>query len=174
MKVFNVHSRHLDAPPEAVGALLGGLASPGDPIWPEDRWPPMRFDRPLGRGAVGGHGPIPYRVAEIEPGRRIAFELIDRPGLTRGLTGWHWLEVHPDGSGGATLRHVIEGEARGRAAWIWALVIGPLHDALVEDALDRAEGVVTGPPARPARWTPWVRFLRRVLAARRGREGTRR
>jgi hypothetical protein len=50
----------------------------------------------------------------------------------------------------------------------WPLVWQPPHDALIDDLLDRAELVLTGAVARPARWSPWVRLLRRVLAARAG------
>ncbi|UNO43730.1 DUF2867 domain-containing protein [Streptomyces sp. MST-110588] len=34
----------------------------------------MRFDRPLGVGAYGGHGPVRYRVSAYDPGRRIRFD----------------------------------------------------------------------------------------------------
>ncbi|MGW3967282.1 hypothetical protein ACWED2_46225 [Amycolatopsis sp. NPDC005003] len=36
----------------------------------------------------------------------------------------------------------------------------PLHDALLEQLLDRAESAVTGRVERPVRWSPYVRFLR--------------
>lgn len=45
----NVHERVLDAPPGVVGALIDGLASDGDALWPSDRWPAMRLDCPLRR-----------------------------------------------------------------------------------------------------------------------------
>jgi hypothetical protein len=46
------------------------------------------------------------------------------------------------------------------------LVFRPLHDALIEDSLDRAEHAVTGIVARPARWSGTVRQLRLRLAPR--------
>ncbi len=56
--VLNIHSRDLHTSRDAVGALLDSLASDQDLLWPGDRWPAMRFDRPLQVGAVGGYGPI--------------------------------------------------------------------------------------------------------------------
>jgi hypothetical protein len=40
-----------------------------------------------------------------------------------------------------------------------------LHDAVLEELLDRAGAAVGDPPARPARWSPWVRVCRRLLRA---------
>ncbi|AZS71029.1 hypothetical protein DDE74_08815 [Streptomyces lydicus] len=39
----------------------------------------------------------------------------------------------------------------------------PLHDAAPEDSLDRAERACTGTVARPARWSRYVRMLRRLI-----------
>jgi hypothetical protein len=39
-----------------------------------------------------------------------------------------------------------------------------LHDALVEDALDRAEAAVTTRPLQKRHWSLWVRFLRRIVS----------
>jgi hypothetical protein len=44
----------------------------------------------------------------------------------------------------------------------WPVAIRWLHDAVLEDLLDRAELAVTGTVARPAVWSPWVRLLRVV------------
>jgi hypothetical protein len=77
------------------------------------------------------------------------------------VDGGHQLEAEPAGEGAVRLRHVAEAELRGRRLVAWALVIRPLHDALLEDLLDRAELAVTGTVARPNRWSPWVRLVRR-------------
>ena len=42
--------------------------------------------------------------------------------------------------------------------------IEPLHDAVVEDLLDNAEGETTGALIRPAAWSPRVRVLHRLTA----------
>lgn len=170
MRVRNVHRRRLAASPAAAGALLDGLASPTDRLWPRDRWPAMRLDRPLGAGAAGGHGPIRYVVEEHRPGRLVRFRFT----APRGVVGTHRFEVEGAEGGGCELRHVMEIDAVGPARLSWPLVFRPLHDALLEDALDRA-AVALGeaPVARP--WSVRVRLLRwlsgvvrRLRAPRRG------
>ena len=46
MTVFNVHRRAVAAAADEVGRLIDTLAGPGDRLWPYERWPAMRFDRP--------------------------------------------------------------------------------------------------------------------------------
>ena len=157
MRIVNVHERRSSGDP---GALIDGLASPADRLWPHDRWPRMRFDRGLVAGARGGHGPIRYEVAEHLPGRLARFRFT----APRGLEGEHRFERD-----GSMLRHVLEGRATGKMLVAWPLVFRPLHDALIEDALDRAEAAVGGQPVAQRRWSPWVRLLRRALAPSRRR-----
>lgn len=156
MRVRNVHHRWVNAPPDRVGVLLDGLASPTDRVWPSSRWPPMRLDKALQIGAMGGHGPIQYHVEVYEPGSRVRFRL----RAPRGFDGFHGFEILP-GATGTTLRHILEMNARGPALVTWPVLFRPLHDALVEDCLDnvsREFGEVL--PAR--HWSLWVRILRRV------------
>jgi hypothetical protein len=161
VEVRNVHQRFFAVAPERLAPLLDSLSSRHDLLWPIEHWPRMRFDRPLGVGASGGHGPIRYDVEAYVPGRHVRF----RFRAPRGFEGRHALEVEPAG-GGSTLRHVLEMEARGPARLAWPLVFRPLHDALVEDALDKAERALTGGVARPARWSWRVRLLRALLQRR--------
>lgn len=160
MRVRNVHRRHL-ADAATGAALLAGLATHDDRLWPRDRWPAMRLERGLTVGSRGGHGPVRYHVVASEPGKFVRF----RFEAPRGFDGTHGFELTPDGS--ATLVHVLEARLTGPARITWPLVFRPLHDALIEDALDRAERASGGTAAEPARWSPWVRFLRRVLTRRR-------
>ena len=62
MEVLNIHEREIDATYEQVGALIDSLSSEEDCLWPNHSWPRMKFDRPLGIGADGGHirGQISY------------------------------------------------------------------------------------------------------------------
>jgi hypothetical protein len=119
----------------------------------------MRFDRPLQTGAVGGHGPIRYTVASYEPGRKVAFQFT----VPRGFVGQHWFEVLPSGETGTLLRHTIEMSIAGPALFSWPLVFRPLHDALVEDALTKAQVALGEQPTRVP-WSAWVRLLRRIVA----------
>ncbi len=157
--VLNIHSRDLHTSREAVGALLDSLASNQDLLWPLDRWPAMGFDRPLQIGAVGGHGPIRYRVELYEPGRAILFRFTGR-----GVHGTHGFEITDSAPGMVRLEHHLSMRLSGVALLSWPLMFRWLHDALVEDALDRAEAAVTSRPLQERCWSLWVRFLRRVAS----------
>ncbi|MEU2391366.1 SRPBCC family protein [Streptomyces sp. NPDC007369] len=162
MAVYNVHERLLAAEASEVGALIDTLASgDGDRLWPGPAWSPMEFDRPLGAGAAGGHGPVRYTVSGYVPGRWIRFEFTG----PRGFHGFHELAVLPAGPERTRLHHAISMRTRGLARLTWPLAFRPMHDACLEDALDRAELACTGRVARPARWSPYVRLLH-ALAAR--------
>lgn len=161
----NVHERLTSLSPAAAGALLDSLSSPDDRLWPHERWPPMRFDRPLAAGARGGHGPIRYGVAAHEPGRRVELRFDPRTGLD----GFHAFEVEPAPGGGTIVRHVLEARTRGQMRLLWPLAFRWLHDALVEDALDRAAAAGHGAAVTPRPLGPWVRLLRRLLRPQPGR-----
>ncbi|GGQ09526.1 SRPBCC family protein [Streptomyces roseolilacinus] len=167
MGVYNVHGRLLAAEESTVGALVDTLASgEGDRLWPGRHWSPMAFDRPLAVGAVGGHGPVRYTVSGYAPGRWIRFEFTG----PRGFHGFHELAVLPVDPEHTLLHHTLAMSTSGLARITWPLAWRPMHDACLEDGLDRAELACTGTVARPARWSPYVRLLRR-LAARAARRG---
>ena len=155
MKVVNVHQRLLYASPEQVGALIDSLSSPEDVLWPNDTWPRMKFDRPLGVGATGGHGPIGYFVEAYVPGESIRFRFTE----PKGFNGWHACEILDATAWHCILEHRIEMKLEGRALLLWPLVIGPLHDACLEDLLSRAQALLGNEP-KVVPWSPWVRFLR--------------
>ncbi|KUL54792.1 hypothetical protein ADL22_02335 [Streptomyces sp. NRRL F-4489] len=164
MGVCNVHERRLDADRSRVGALLDSLSGgDGDLLWPVRDWPPMEFDGPLAVGAKGGHGPVRYTVAAYVPGAWVRFAFTG----PRGFDGFHEFAVLAGGDGRTVLRHTLAMNPRGLARLTWLIVWRPLHDALLEDSLDRAERAC-GPAAAPAaRWSPYVRALR-ALARRAG------
>lgn len=161
MRVHNVHTRRIPAPAGQVGALFSELGGPQDGLWPSDRWPRMRLDRPGVVGARGGHGPVRYRLAEIGPA---SAELVFEPrGLAAGLNGSHRFSAHPL-ERDALLRHEIRANCGPLTFLLWLAVIEPLHDALIEDAFDRAERRFGGVNAEaPRKWSLWVRLLRGVL-----------
>jgi hypothetical protein len=161
MKILNVHERSMDGPRTIVSELLDGLSGPNDRLWPGDRWPAMKLDSPLNVGSVGGHGQVHYRVSEYSPGTKVAFRFNDS-GLVAGLEGGHWFEVISNGEQ-TVLRHVIEATCNFRDWLFWAVVVRPLHDALLEDALDQAERAMTPSSNASSRWSLWVRFLRFLL-----------
>ncbi len=148
MKVRSVHERTLTASPAEVGALLDDP----DRMWPRDRWPALG---PEGIGFLR-HVPLDH-----QPGGPRRFRITG----PSGFTGWHGWEVAANGA--TMLRHVVEAECRGWARLAWPLVIRPIHNAMHEDVLDRAEAVLGSgrPPTRE--WPRRVRFLR--WAIRKGR-----
>ncbi len=143
MIVRNVHERLLAASAAEIGALVD------DPqrMWPRRRWPELQPD---------GLGFLRHEPLRHERGRLRHYRITG----PRGFTGWHGWEVE-----GSVLRHVVEAECRGWARLAWPLVIRPIHNALHEDVLDRAQAEVGGPP--PSReWSRWVRVLRWLLRRR--------
>mgnify|MGYP000381729568 CR=1 FL=1 len=162
MKIHNVHQREYRASADDAADLLAGLGSTEDRLWPKDRWPPMVLDAPLGVGAKGGHGPIRYHVSEYMPGNHVTFQFDDE-GLIGGMNGHHRFEI-VDQKNGTTLRHVIDATCDLKMWLVWHVMVGPMHDATLEDALDRAERCFGGEPKKPARWSFWVRAMRRVVA----------
>jgi hypothetical protein len=167
MAVLNIHERALPATPAEVGALIDGLAGADDRLWPHQNWPPVRYDRPLDVGAIGGHGPIRYTVTHYVPGQWLRCRFTG----PRGVDGFHDFAWHSEG-GKTVLRHTLAIYPRGAARFSWPLVFRPLHDALLEDCLDRAEQATTGKVAQPARWSRYVRLLRgigRITTSRRPR-----
>ncbi len=157
--IENVHERVLDGPPATVGELVETLASRDDRVWPHRRWPAMRLDRGLEVGSDGGHGPVRYRVARHEPGRLVAFAFTPR----FPIDGEHRLEVLPGPTADTTLlRHTLTGRPHGWLRLGWPLCFRWLHDALIEDALDRATAELAGMPWQPRPLSVPVRALRWV------------
>jgi hypothetical protein len=155
--ISNVHQRLLPAKMAEVGRLVDAVAERGNALWPSPPWPAMVLDRPLGPGANGGHGPIRYRCVSHQPGRRAEFEF--RPPTP--VRGTHALEIieHPEG---VLLQHTLIAEPVGVAGLLaWTVVFRALHDAFMEDLMDRAETALGRPPKESAQWSPYVRLLRR-------------
>ncbi len=159
--IENTHERLLSAPLAVAGELIDRLSSEADALWPRESWPPLRFDGPLAVGARGGHGPVRYFVSEYEPGRRVLFRFT----APRGFNGTHGFAAEEIAPGVTCLRHSLEMRAAGWARLTWPLAFRWLHDALIEDALDRAEAFCAGQVVQPREWSLRVRLLRRIFAA---------
>jgi hypothetical protein len=163
VEIDNVHERTIVGPSSVVAALLRSLGSADDRLWPIHDWPALRLAGGLIPGAPGGHGPIAYRVEQVSD-ERVQFRLLPMRGLGRGLVGWHGFDLRPSATG-VVLRHVLAARAQGWMRVKWPLLIRPLHDALIEDALDCAAGACEGAPRTQRRWSLWVRLLRWCLHA---------
>lgn len=165
--LINVHRRRIGSP-EAARQLLRQVHLPGSGVWPTDGWPPLILDRGLEPGSTGGHGPIRYAVARVDPDRvRFVFS------PASGIDGFHEFRVEQDGAEGdgdgaegdgdrAELVHElrIDGPTR-----LLRAAIIPLHDALIEDLFDNVDALLVGAPPPKRRWSLRVRILRRFLEA---------
>lgn len=166
MKTKNVHERTICRSIQRVGELLDSLSTEKDRLWPSESWPPMRLDRPLREGAKGGHGPIRYQVIQFEPGRRVRFKFTGPPGFE----GFHEFILISRSQEETTIRHEIHMNAKGQSLFTWPVIFRPLHDALIEDAFNKAERQL-GLPAGDSDWSVWVRILRFLFKNRKGRTG---
>lgn len=153
--IHNVHQREYPVSRQTMGELVDRITGADSPLWPVDAWPPVLFDRPLSTGATGGHADIRYTCTAYRPRELAEFTFIPGP-----LRGTHTFEVldgpTPDS---CVLRHVISARPHGLGHLLWPLAVRWLHDALLEDLLDRAADSVGHPPARRAKWSPWVRIM---------------
>lgn len=123
----------------------------------------MRLDRPLGVGAAGGHGPVHYVVEAYEPGRSVTFRFT-KPS---GFHGHHRFVVAEMADvSTVSLRHELVMTLTGIDRITWPLFFRPLHDALIEESLDRGELAVGSRPDPPAKRSLWVRALRSLWSAR--------
>jgi hypothetical protein len=155
VSVKNIHERVFNASIDKVGELIDNLASKDDKLWPRDRWPAMKFDRALEVGAKGGHGPIRYEVETYIPGHSVQFRFI-KPN---GFIGYHRFEIEQQEKNEVILRHTIDMKTVGTDKISWLFFIRPLHDALLEDALDNAE-IYIGNQPKNRKWSLWVKFVR--------------
>ncbi|MEU7583391.1 DUF2867 domain-containing protein [Streptomyces sp. NPDC041068] len=154
--VRNEHERIVEAPARKVGALIDRLSAEDDPVFPAPAWPAIAFDRPLGVGAVGGHGPVRYEVTVHEPGRRLRF------GFTEPANGFHEIVVEPLGEERCRVRHVLEMRPRGMERLLWPTVVRPVHDTMIEELLDNVQRAATGHLPRPTRRPRRVRLFNRL------------
>lgn len=156
--IINVHEREYQRPIAEVAALVTTLASQDDRLWPSECWPPMRFDRGLAQGASGGHGPVRYRVESVDPVREVRFRFTG----PSGFDGWHAFTITEASEAATVLRHEIHLHPRRWARLTWPLFFRPMHDALLEEAFDKAARELGIPPEAPYRRGAWVRLLRRL------------
>jgi len=125
----------------------------------------MILDHPLEVGARGGHSLIRYQVTEYLPGRRVEFEFEPMQHLNK-FVGRHYFEIVPRKEH-TILRHTIDVEID-FPTWIyWKIFIERIHDAVIEDAFDKAEKNAGIASSRPARWSHYVRLLRWLRSRKR-------
>ncbi len=159
--VYNTHGREIAAPVDEVGVLIDSPASENDRLWPRSEWPAMRLDGLLSIGVAGGHGPVRYFVTAYEPGRRIEFQFTG----PLGFNGHHSFTAISLANHLTLLRHELSMSPSGMAKFTWPLFFRPMHNALIEESLDRAENECSTPPGAAHRRSLWTKILRAPFRA---------
>jgi hypothetical protein len=131
VRIHNVHERTLPIDQQQAWELVDSLGTQDDRLWPHHRWPRMSREADNAR-----HAFVTYRVVGREPGASLRFRFQNM----RGIDGEHAFEVLPAGANASVLRHTMTAQAHGRTELAWRLFIERMHDALLEDLLDGAEG----------------------------------
>lgn len=124
-------------------------------VWPTENWPAMIFKEGIKVGAEGGHGPIRYSVEKYDPNSIIQFRFL-RP---LGFNGIHKFEVKELSDRQTMVTHFIDMKVNIRGAIIWLIAVRSLHNALVEDGLDKVENLFST-ERKSTEWNLWVRTLR--------------
>ena len=141
--------------------MLRTLSSKKDMVWPNDNWPAMKFKGGIKVGAEGGHGPIRYSVEVYDPNSKIQFRF-SRPF---GFHGIHKFEVKELSERETEVTHFIDMNTDLRGTFTWFFAVKSLHNALVEDGLDKLENHFSA-EEKSTKWNLWVRILRWLVAWR--------
>lgn len=104
-----------------------------------------------------------YFVTQFEPGQCVEFQFTNPVGFN----GCHLFKVISLNENSTLLRHELSMSPSGRAILTWPLFFRPLHNALIEESLDRAEIELGSSPILAHRRSFWTRLLRAPLTARR-------
>lgn len=87
-----------------------------------------------------------------------------------GFNGIHKFEITEIEKDKTELKHTLNMELSGRGILIWHIAIKWLHNALIEDCLDKA-GNHFLKDKKKTRWNFWVFFLRRFLRKKKKQMG---
>ena len=142
-----------------INKLIETIATNDDKVWPFEQWPKIKLKEGLKVGSYGGHGPIRYSINKYIPGEIIQFKFT-KP---KGFNGIHKFEISEIALDEVELIHTIDMTTSGTGTVVWFLIgIRWLHDALLEDLLDKVENHFNGKNQK-TEWGLWVKFLRKVL-----------
>lgn len=158
MKITNIHKRIINQPKESISIILDSLSSNNDRLWPKEKWPPMIFRKGLKEGAIGGHRPIKYSIKKYIPGSLIEFNFMKPDGF-KGIHKFEITEIEKDK---IELKHTINMNVSAKGIFTWYFTIKWLHDALLEDCLDKVENNFLTEKIKTD-WNFWVRFLRSIF-----------
>lgn len=158
MKVINIHKRVFHQSKDRISSIFDSLSSKNDQLWPYEKWPPMIFKKGLKEGATGGHGPIKYSIQNYKYGDFIEFNFI-KPDEFIGI---HKFEITAIDTEKTEIKHTINMSLSGKGILTWYVAVKWLHDALLEDCLDKVENHFLNEKVK-TKWNFWVFALRKML-----------
>lgn len=158
MNINNIHKRTINKSIDNISPLLSDITALNRLFWPHEKWPRIRFKNGLSTGNSGGHGPIRYDIEKYQPGQYIHFRFT-KP---KGIVGHHKLELNKIDDLNTEIKHSVVAQSYGMGTYKWLFIIRWLHDALLEDAMDKIENQVTS-KTKHTSWNLWVRILRWFL-----------
>ena len=159
MRINNIHYRDYTLSTQTLATLLDSLSSPDDLLWPYEKWLPMVLDQGLQQKSKGGHGPIGYCVEEYQYGSHVIFNFT----APKEFVGIHRFDLISIQEGLTRLQHTISMEVNLKGLLSWFLVVKWLHDALLEDCLDKVYNQHHNDNVCRTPHTLWVKILRRLL-----------
>ena len=159
MKALNIHTRTINQPKRKVTELLETLSTENDQIWPNEKWPRMKFKDGIKVGAKGGHGPIRYAVEKYNPDEIIQF----RFSKPTGFNGIHKFEIKELTDKQTEVKHTIDMVTEGTGTLTWIFAVRSLHNALIEDGFDKLENSFSD-IHKKTEWNIWVKLVRIVLS----------
>jgi hypothetical protein len=162
MEVINIHQREYNQPSTVISEILETLSSSFDRLWPVEKWPPMVLNNGLKINSFGGHGPIGYYISNYAFGKSIEFTFT-KP---TEFIGTHKFEIIETAANTTLLRHTINMNLNTKGIVAWYFVIKWLHDALLEDCLNKVHNQINISQIQ----TPhnfWVKYLRNRLKEKR-------
>jgi hypothetical protein len=102
-----------------------------------------------------------YFVTDNQQNNSITFQFD-----LKGFDGFHKFKLTELETGKTELLHIIEMNTNGFSTIKWSLAIRWLHDAYIEDALDKVENYFTK-DKKSSEWSWWVKILRKIMKPKR-------
>lgn len=158
MKIINIHKRQFDQPTTLLADILDTIGSDNDRLWPKEKWPRVNLDDRLEIHSSGGHGPIGYYVSLYDFGRLLEFTFTS----PEEFIGKHSFEIIDKADGTSELLHRIDMSVNLKGSIIWYCAVKWLHDALLEDCLDKVHNQLAENRVHTPH-TFWVKTLRYLL-----------
>lgn len=158
MKVTNIHQRDYNQPVTVISEILDTLSTRNDRLWPNEIWPPMILNNGLEINSFGGHGPIGYYISNYDYGKSIEFTFT-KP---TEYIGTHKFDIIEMTDNTTQLRHTINMNLNLKGIVTWYFAIKWLHDALLEDCLDKVHNQFNEIKVQSPH-NFWARTLRNLL-----------